>query len=260
MFRKMILALALLAGVGVPAFIAPAAVAPALAQEEKADPLAGIDKQALEQVIRDYLLENPEIIVEALDLMEQRQQEAEAAHRRQMIAARQEALVDDPSSPIMGNPEGPVTVVEFFDYRCGYCRRMFPAIQNVIAEESDVRWVMKEFPILGPESVYASRAALAAEKQGKYVAFHNAMMSDGVSVTNDNVDRVAALIGMDVEQMKADMESEEINEILKANLTLARELGVSGTPSFVIGEVFVPGAIDETRLRQLIDQLRRTEG
>lgn len=250
MFRKITLALALAFGLS----------APALAQEEKADPLAGIEKEALEQVIRDYLLENPEVIVEALDRMEQRQKEAEAAHRRQIIEARKEALNNDPTSPVMGNPEGAVTVVEFFDYRCGYCRRMFPAIQNVIAEESDVRWVMKEFPILGPESVYASRAALAAQMQGKYQEFHSALMSDGVSVTNDNVDRVATLIGMDVERMKTDMESEEVNAILQANLTLARELGVSGTPSFIIGEAFVPGAIDEARLRALIEQLRQREG
>ena len=234
----------------------------ALGQTEQSRPPLpeGIDRELLNQVIEDYIRNNPEVILESLRSMEDRQRQAEAEHRRQVILARSEALENDPRSPIFGNPEGDVTIVEFFDYRCGYCRRMVPAMQRLLEEDPNLRWVMKEFPILGPESLYASRAAVAAQKQGKYQEFHMALMSEGVSITNENVDRVAALLGLDLEQLKADMESEETNAILEENQRLARELGIGGTPSFVVGDTFLPGAVPEERLRALIQEKRDSQG
>ncbi len=220
----------------------------------------GLEREVLNQIIEDYIRNHPEVIIESLRSMEERQRQAEADHRRQIILARGEALERDPTSPVFGNPEGDVTIVEFFDYRCGYCRRMMPTIQKLLEEDTNLRWVMKEFPILGPESLYASRAAVAAQKQGKYQEFHLALMSDGVSVTQENVDRIAALLGLDMEQLKADMDSEETKEILANNQRLARELGISGTPSFVLGEEFLPGAVPEEQLRALIERQRETQG
>ena len=230
----------------------------AQADEPKADPLEGIDRDALNQAIEDYILANPQVIVQSLKSMEERQRLAEEQHRKDIILARKDALNNDPASPVFGNPEGSITIVEFFDYRCGYCRRMVPTMQKLLEENGDLRWVMKEFPILGPESVYASRAAIAAQKQGKYQEFHMALMSDGVSVTNDNVDRIAALIGLNLDQMKADMQSDETETIIRQNHRLAQELGISGTPSFVLGDRFLPGAVPEGQLRDLIESERES--
>ena len=248
-----LLALALLIG--------QAASALGQTTEQSLPPLPeGMDREVLNQVIEDYIRNHPEVIIESLRSLEDRQRQAEAEHRRQIILARSDVLENDPTSPVFGNPEGSVTIVEFFDYRCGYCRRMVPAMQRLLEEDPDLRWVMKEFPILGPESLYASRAAVASQKQGKYQEFHMALMSDGVSVTDENVDRIAALLGLDMEQLKADMASKETQDILARNQELARDLGIGGTPSFVLGDSFLPGAVPEERLRALIQEERDSQG
>ncbi len=233
---------------------------PAPAQQSKPPLPEGMDRETLNQVIEDYIRANPEVIIESLRSLEDRQRQAEADHRRQIIQARSEELSQNPGDPVFGNPDGDVTIVEFFDYRCGYCRRMVPTIQKMLEEDPNLRWVMKEFPILGPESLYAARAALAAQKQGKYQEFHMALMSEGVTVTDENVDRIAALLGLDMEQLKADMQSEETERVLAQNQQLARELGISGTPSFVLGDSFIPGAVPEQQLIQLIEQEREKNG
>ena len=240
--------------------LALAIARPAPAQQSKPALPEGLDRETLNQVIEDYIRAHPEVIIESLRSLEDRQRQAEADHRRQIILARSEELAQNPDDPVFGNPEGDVTIVEFFDYRCGYCRRMMPTIQKMLEEDPNLRWVMKEFPILGPESLYASRAALAAQNQGKYQEFHMALMSDGVSITDENVDRIAALLGLDMEQMKADMQSEETERVLAQNQRLARELGISGTPSFVLGDNFIPGAVPEQQLIDLIEQEREKNG
>ena len=216
------------------------------------EPLTPAQIEAFENVIRDYLLRNPEVIVEAMRRLEARQQELEAEQARQAIAQRQDELLRDPMAPVVGAPDAPITVVEFFDYRCPYCKSIAEAMVETLESEGDVRIVFKEFPILGPESVYAAKAALAAERQGKYRDFHLALMVFKGQLDSDAVLRVAERVGLDVARLKADMEAAEIQAALDRNLELAAALGIRGTPAFVIGEQMIPGAIDMTELRRLV--------
>ena len=216
------------------------------------EPLTPAQIEAFENVIRDYLLRNPEVILEAVRGLEARQQELEAERARQAIGERQDELLHDPMAPVVGAPDAPITVVEFFDYRCPYCKSVAAGMVKTLEAEGDVRIVFKEFPILGPESVYAAKAALAAERQGKYGDFHLALMVFKGQLDTDAVLRVAERVGLDVGQMKADMEAPEIQAALDRNLELAEALGIRGTPAFVIGEQMIPGAIDMTELRRLV--------
>ena len=216
------------------------------------EPLTPAQIEAFENVVRDYLLRNPEVIVEAMRRLEARQQELEAEQARQAIAQRQDELLRDPMAPVVGAPDAAITVVEFFDYRCPYCKSVAEDMVATLEAEGDVRIVFKEFPILGPESVFAAKAALAADRQGKYRDFHLALMLFKGQLDTDAVLRVAERVGLDVGRLKTDMEAPEIQAALDRNLELAAALGIRGTPAFVIGEQMIPGAIDMTELRRLV--------
>jgi protein-disulfide isomerase len=166
-------------------------------------------------------------------------------------------LLHDPNSPVLGNPRGAVTVVEFFDYRCPYCKQVEPALEALLGEDRQLRFVYKEFPVLGADSVTASRAALAAKKQGKYDAFHRAMMTLKGQINEAAVFKTAESVGLDVERLKRDIASPEVARALKANTDLAEALDIRGTPAFVIGDEIVPGAIDLASLKQLIATARK---
>ena len=225
----------------------------------RAEHAAGSPAQRqVEKTIHQYLLEHPAVILEVLDVLRAREQRAEAGRTRAGLAAHREALVNDPSSPVAGNPDGDVTLVEFFDYRCPYCKRVLSSVMAVLDDDPGIRIVYKEFPILGPVSVVAARAALASRKQDpdKYLAFHNALMSSRGQMTEARVMQIADDIGFDVERLKADMALPEIDQTIERNLALARALGITGTPSFVIGDQLIPGAISLEALRKLIAQAR----
>ena len=235
---------------------------PALAQSETSDEIevqqslpGGFTPeqvQGMEQIIRRYLLENPEVLIEAVNLYRQKQRVAQEERQRQAVSDYQAALRDDPKSPVVGNPDGDVVIVEFFDYRCGYCRRVVKDLQEVVEEDGNIRLVMKEFPILGPASIRASRAALASIRQGKYEAYHFALMTQPGDMSDAHLEKVAREVGLDVEQLKADMESDEIDAMIRSNHELAERLGINGTPAFVFGNRLVPGAIDAQAMRRLI--------
>jgi protein-disulfide isomerase len=210
-----------------------------------------------EQRVREYLLKNPEVIMEALQILQQRQRAAEAENLKRTIAERGEEILNDPAAPVGGNPAGDVTVVEFFDYNCPYCRRVAPTVTELEEADPDLRLVYKEFPILGPGSQFAARAALASRRQGKYVPFHNALMQATDQVTEATVMETAREVGLDVEQLRADMQDPAIQEAIGRNLQLASALGITGTPSFIIGEEVVPGAVDLRTLQSLIARARR---
>jgi len=150
-----------------------------------------------------------------------------------------------------GNPKGDITVVEFFDYNCGYCKRVAPTVSAVLNNDPNVRIVYKEFAILGPQSLVAARAALAAKRQGKYHEFHDAMMS-AEQADGDSVTATARALGLDYEKLVKDMEDPKITEQLERNYRLATALGINGTPAFVIGDRLVPGAVDETTMMEII--------
>jgi protein-disulfide isomerase len=210
-----------------------------------------------EQRVREYLLKNPEVIMEALRILQQRQRAAEAENLKRTIAERGEEILNDPAAPVGGNPAGDVTVVEFFDYNCPYCCRVAPTVTELEEADPDLRLVYKEFPILGPGSQFAARAALASRRQGKYVPFHNALMQATDQVTEDIVMETAREVSLDTEQLRADMQDPAIQEAIGRNLQLASALGITGTPSFIIGDEVVPGAVDLRTLQSLIARARR---
>jgi protein-disulfide isomerase len=210
-----------------------------------------------EQRVREYLLKNPEVIMEALQILQQRQRAAEAENLKRTIAERGEEILNDPAAPVGGNPAGDVTLVEFFDYNCPYCRRVAPTVAELEETDSALRVVYKEFPILGPGSQFAARAALAARRQGKYVPFHNTLMQATEQVTEETVMAIARDVGLDTEQLTADMRDPAIQDAIGRNLQLANALGITGTPSFIIGEEVVPGAVDLRTLQSLITRARR---
>lgn len=212
-----------------------------------------------EQRVRDYLLANPEVIMEALQVLQARQRAAEAEQLKRTLAERGEEILNDPAAPVGGNPDGDVTLVEFFDYNCPYCRRVAPTVAEIEAADSGLRLVYKEFPILGPGSEFAARAALASHRQGRYAPFHHALMQATEPVTEASVLEIAREVGLDVERLRADMADPAIAAAIARNLALASALGITGTPSFVIGEEVVPGAVDRGTLERLIAQARRDD-
>ena len=210
-----------------------------------------------DQRVREYLVKNPEVIMEALQILQQRQRAAEAENLKRTIAERSDEILNDPTAPVGGNPDGDVTLVEFFDYNCPYCRRVAPTVVELEEADADLRLVYKEFPILGPASQFAARAALASRRQGKYIAFHNALMQATEQVTEESVMEIARAVGLEVEQLRADMQEPAIQQAIARNLQLAAALGIDGTPSFVIGQEVVPGAADFRTLQGSVARARQ---
>ncbi len=213
-------------------------------------------RQSIEEIIRDYLLKNPEVIEQSLQVLERRRQEAEKQRRREAVRAHLDELLRDPGSPVGGNPQGDVTVVEFFDYRCSYCKGVAGAVKTLLEEDRSVRLVYKDFPILGPESEVAARAALAAQRQGEYVALHDALMAADGPLGLALVLEIAGQVGLDVGKLRADMELPEIRAAIERNRKLGEALDIDGTPAFVVGSELVPGAMDLHALKALVSQAR----
>lgn len=227
----------------------------ASAQEAETGARVELPADQVEAIVRDYLLREPEIIYEALQELQRREAAAEAERRKAALTARKDELFHSAGSPVGGNPEGDVTLVEFFDYRCGYCRRVVGALRALVEQDEDLRVVFKEFPILGEDSVRAARAALAAERQGLYMPLHFALMAaDDLSM--EGIMQAAAGVGLDTQQLAVDMESPEIQAEIAATYELARDLGIEGTPAFVIDDELIPGAVSQERLAALVDEAR----
>ena len=214
-------------------------------------------RREIESIIHDYLLQHPEVLIEAMRAAEDKVKTEAGEKAKQALVARRSEIFDDPGTPVGGNPKGDVTLVEFFDYRCPYCKQVQPRLKELLAGDHQLRIAYKEFPILGSVSVAAARAALAAHRQSKYEAFHDAMMAASGQITEDTVYQVADAVGLDVDRLKRDMSSPPIDAVLKANRALAEALDITGTPGFVIGDQMVPGAIELSSLRELVAGARR---
>ncbi len=217
-------------------------------------------QEEIEKIVRDYLLREPEIVYEAIQLLQARQQEEEAARRRDMLSQLAPEIFNNPDDPVAGNLDGDVTLVEFFDYQCGYCRRMAPSLQALMRDDTDLRVVFKELPVLGPDSVTAARAALAASKVApdRYQSFHFALM-DASDLSEATILAEAESVGIDPAALKEAMQSEEVAQAIQRNLQVAGSLGINGTPSFIVGETIIPGAVPIEHLTQLIDDVRNGE-
>jgi len=215
------------------------------------------DKAALGKTIREYLLANPEVLVEAMQELERKQDSQRDSQAQKAIQENQSELLRDPDSPIAGNPDGDVTVVEFNDYQCPYCKRAHLAVKSTLASDGKVKLVVKDLPILGEPSRIAALAALAARAQGKHLALHNALMEYSGKIDRDKVMEIAAASGLDMARLQKDMDDPKLKQIIERNLALASALGVRGTPAFVVGNQFVPGAVDADALKQLIADARK---
>ncbi|HMR31841.1 MAG TPA: DsbA family protein [Geminicoccaceae bacterium] len=223
---------------------------------QAADPASALPREEIEKIVREYLMREPEVIYEAIQELQQRRAVAEAERQQQAVTANKAALFSSAEDPIIGNPEGDVALVQFFDYRCGYCRGMVPGLRSLVEKDKGLRIVMKEFPVLGPESTLAAHASLAAAQQGRYAEFHLAMMGSK-QLDEEAIMGIASRLGLDVDRLAADMKSESVQRTIDANARLASELGITGTPSFVIGDKLVPGAVDIAQLEGMIAARRQ---
>ena len=214
-------------------------------------------RRAIEAIIHDYLMQNPDVLIEALRAAEDKANRDADAKAALVLKDRRDEVFDDPATPVGGNPQGDVTIVEFFDYRCPYCKQVQPTLQKLLDEDHKLRFVYKEMPVLGAPSVTAAHAALAARLQGKYETFHAAMMGTKGQITDEVVYQVAGSIGLDVDRLKRDMAAPEIEQAVKVNLALAKALDIHGTPGFIVGEHIVPGAIDLDALKDLVADARK---
>lgn len=214
------------------------------------------ERQAFESIIRDYLLKNPDVVLDVLNILQQRQRLAAAQQSREQLAGRRDDLLNDPDSPVGGNPDGDVTIVEFFDYRCPYCRTVAPRLAQLMKEDQEIRFVYKEWPILGPVSEMAAKAALASREQGLYEEFHKALMTYPGQLTADTVFQLGDRVGLDESRLRQDMEAPAIEDSLARTRALAAALGITGTPAFVIGDQLVPGAASLSDLRNLVKRAR----
>lgn len=238
-------------------FAALAVVNPSVADETfRGADFRGMDKEVFENAVRGYILEHPEVIIEALERFEAREREQQKKAASEALVRYEEELFHDPSTPISGNENGDVTIVEFFDYQCGFCKRALDTILDILEEDDGVRVVWKELPILGPASEFAARAAMAAHRQGKYFEFHTAVMSSRGRLTPEKVMGIASEKGVNIDRLKRDMNDPAIAAYLNETLRLARALGVNGTPGFVIGDKLIPGVIDKDRMMRLIADVR----
>ena len=223
-----------------------------------AEPLAPDQVQQVEKLIREYLLKHPELLVEMSNRLRAQQEQATQQRVKQAAATRQKDLVADPNSYVAGNVSGDVTVVEFFDYQCGYCKRVHPTVNQLVQRDPNVRVVLKELPILGPASELAARAAIASLKQpGKYPALHNALMQNQGGLDENSVMAIAGRVGLDVARLATDMKSDHVTAVIAANRELAVALGIDGTPAFIIGDRLLPGAVPLDRLLDLVAQQRK---
>ena len=215
------------------------------------------ETEAIEEIVRSYLEEHPEIVIDAINAYRENLRLAEEQERRRTFVANQNELWNDPHSPVLGNPEGDVVIVEFFDYRCPYCKATAPRLQAMMAEDPNVKVIMKEYPILSEASFDGARAALAAAKQGKYDAFHFELMENPGDLSERHLRAIARRVGIDADQMVEDMSSDEIEAAIRRNHQLGRRLQVTGTPALFIGPFFRPGAIELEEIRELVERTRQ---
>lgn len=212
------------------------------------------------EILREALRTDPGILRDALEAMDTAEKRDRESAQRLALAAAGDALFRDAADPVKGNPAGAVTVVEFFDARCGYCKQLHPVVDQLLRRQRDVRVVLKDLPILGPGSVQASRALLAAQRQGKYAEYQDALMKLREEPGEPVLKREAERLGLDWARLRRDMDDPAIQRRLEGNLRLASSLHIEGTPALVIGGTLVPGAVDLATLERLVAEARQRQG
>lgn len=211
-------------------------------------------------IVRDYLLKNPEVLLDVSQELERRQKLAEGENRKAALTANADEIFRSPDDFVTGPPGGDVTMVEFFDYNCPWCKKSMPILKSLLESDKGLKLVLKEFPILGENSEYAARAAIAAKAQGKYLEFHIAMYEHEGKLDPGGVDGIAQSLGLDMAKLKADMELPAVADIISRNRKLAETLGINGTPGFVIDDEIIPGYVPEDGLAAAIKDVRDSGG
>lgn len=238
--------------------------APALAQTQSdasaPTAMTEAERQDFRAEVRAYLLENPEVLMEAIAILEDRQGAAEQANDAALIAANRAAIFEDPASWVGGNPKGDITVVEFMDYRCGYCRKAFEEVETLVNGDANIRFIVKEFPILGEASDISSRFAIATLQlagSDAYKKAHDALVTLRGEVTPDTLDRLAGDLGLDAAAIRARMSAPEVTAVIASNRALAETLKINGTPTFVIDGVMLRGYVPLDGMRQIVADARK---
>ncbi|NOD77292.1 DsbA family protein [Ruegeria sp. HKCCD4332] len=213
--------------------------------------------------VREYLLENPEVIIEAINILEQRNAAAEALADKELIAANEDELFNDGYSWVGGNPDGDITLVEFMDYRCGYCRRAVPEVASLLAEDGNIRLVIKELPILGDASVLSSRFAVATKQvagDDAYKQVHDALLEFTGEPNEISLRRISDGLGLDSDAIIAAMDSDSVTDEITRTRALAQRMQISGTPSFVLGTEMLRGFLPADQMKQIADGVRAERG
>ncbi len=235
-------------------------IPPALSAEKGAT-LSKEQKVEVEALIQKFIMENPRVILESVQNMERQNVQEKERRAQAVIAERSKDIFEDPNSVVGGNPKGDVTLVEFFDYQCGYCKSVHPVVRQLLSEDPNIKFVYKEFPILGPASNFAAQASIASIGQGKYLAFHNALMEVKGGLSEKIILSIASDVGLDTEILAKSIadQNAKISSIVRENHELARDLAISGTPAFVIGNQIIRGAVGIDVLKQLVADARASK-
>ena len=220
---------------------------------------ADLSAPEVKQLALEAILENPEIIRQAIDLLRQNEEASAAMQAQALLQSERDRLERDPNAPVLGNLNGDVTIIEFFDYNCPYCKRATAELNTLLAQDTGVRVVLREWPILGEASVYATRASLASRNQGKYGEFHQALMAAKGRLAPANVMAIAQTVGLDTQRLKVDLQAPEIDQHIETSMQLARALNFSGTPAYVIGDAIAPGMISADDLQSMVSQARAAQ-
>jgi protein-disulfide isomerase len=217
-------------------------------------------RQEIGGIVKDYLLKNPEILQEVMAELEKRQAEAQQVAQAGALKETRQAVLNAPHSYVVGNPSGDVTLVEFFDYNCGYCKRALGDLRTLAKTDPKLRVVLKDFPVLGPDSVEASRVALAVKKQlqgEKLFDYHTKLLDSRGRVNGERALAVAKEMGLDIARLQKDMDSPDIRAALQENASLGDKLNLTGTPAFIIGDTVIPGAVGLEPLKQVVASVRQ---
>ncbi|MEO5373298.1 MAG: DsbA family protein [Alphaproteobacteria bacterium] len=213
--------------------------------------------EALGKIIHEYIVKHPDVLMEAAQALQDREEAARESQVRDALKSLRKDLERDPETPVLGNPNGDITLVEFFDYKCGYCKKAYKDVMKSVTDDGKVRLVLKDLPILSQDSVDVSRAALAAHAQGRYGEFFAAALAHRGAYDEQAIHDIAKKIGLDVVRLKKDMDNPAIEKILDRNRELARALRVEGTPMFVVGDTLMPGMVTEAVLKEAFAKARR---
>jgi protein-disulfide isomerase len=235
------------------------------ASKSSVGPFSPDQKQAIEKIVHDYLVNNPEVLIEASQALQAKELSKVKSQALEGITKNKAKLFSDTMSPTAGNPNGDVILVMFFDYQCSHCKEMQPIIEKVMATHPNIKIIYKEFPIFGANSNYAAQMALAAAKQNKYVEFHNALLKVQGPLSEEKVQEVAKSVGLNVEELKKTMNDNAIKQEVSDNYELAKALNLAGTPSFVLSNQamtefdFIPGAAPASVFQQALENLAKKQ-